>query len=176
MAKSDDSQERPSAREIFEATVSGAQARPFIPRLRSDPPAYLSYHPLPQSLVEFREREGRAERKKLLRQIWKQLPRPEHYVPSAEKASLGGRTKLTPMKAEKLKLVYEEELLGSCGVYVEGNSGSPVNWKEFKEYAEAKEAGACISVSSPPSVLIIPRTMGYIPQRVGFRWKRALGF
>ncbi|KZP32983.1 mitochondrial carrier [Athelia psychrophila] len=140
MAKSDDSQERPSAREIFEATVSGAQARPFIPRLRSDPPAYLSYHPLPQSLVEFREREGRAERKKLLRQIWKQLPRPEHYVPSAEKASLGGRTKLTPMKAEKLKLVYEEELLGSCGVYVEGNSGSPVNWKEFKEYAEAKEA------------------------------------
>ncbi|KAF7977433.1 hypothetical protein HWV62_3588 [Athelia sp. TMB] len=140
MVESNDEQKRPTGREIFEATITGAQPRPFIPRLRSDPPAYEVYHPLPKSLAEFREREGRAERKKLLYQLWQQLPRPEHYVPHAEKASLAERTKLTPMKAEKLKLLYEEELLGSCGGHVEGNSGSPVNWKEFKEYAEAKEA------------------------------------
>lgn len=172
MAQPSGSEERPPGREIFEATITGAQPRPFIPRLRSDPPVYETYHPLPQSLAEFREREGRAERKKLLYQMWKELPHPEHYVPSAEKASLSGRAKLTPMKAEKLQLLYEEELLGSCGGHVEGNSASPVNWKEFKEYAEAKEAGGRIFSLLTFYGLTGFRTLGHISQRIGFGWER----
>jgi solute carrier family 25 phosphate transporter 23/24/25/41 len=49
--------------------------------------------------------------------------------------------KLTPEEAESLKAMYDEELLGHCGGHVSGVHPSPVGWKEFKEYAEAKEVG-----------------------------------
>lgn len=142
MAQASDGQARPTARETFETSCSGAQARPFIPRLRSDPPPY---HPLPKSLVEFREREGREERKKLLRQLWQQLPKPEYYVPNPEKVlSSTDRSSLNPEEAEELRHMYVEELLGTCGRHVSGNTVGPVDWKAFREYAEAKEAGTVI--------------------------------
>jgi solute carrier family 25 phosphate transporter 23/24/25/41 len=51
------------------------------------------------------------------------------------------RASLTPKKAEALKLMYENELLGTCGGHVTSNATSPIDWKEFKDYAEAKEVG-----------------------------------
>ena len=142
MTRSDEQSGRLSGREIYDATISGAQDRPFIPRLRSDQSP--SYHPLPKSLVEFREGEGREERKRRLRALWQQLPRPERHVPNTGKAiSATDRASLTPEKAEALKLVYENELLRTCGGYASGNATSPVDWKEFRNYAEAKEVGTC---------------------------------
>ncbi|KIM90874.1 hypothetical protein PILCRDRAFT_1116 [Piloderma croceum F 1598] len=137
MTPQDKSNARPSGRDIFDTTFAGAQDRPFVPRIRSDP---SPYHPLPKSLVEFRDQEGREERKRRLRLLWKHLPRPENHVPNTGKAmSATDRASLTSEKAEALKLIYENELLGTCGGHVSSNATSPVDWKEFKNYAEAKE-------------------------------------
>lgn len=142
MTVSDQKRRGLSGREIFDTAFSGAQHRPFIPRLRSDPPLY---HPLPKSLVEFREQEGREERERRLRAIWKHLPRSESHVPNTGKVmSVTERASLTSEKAEELKLMYENELLGTCGGNMSSNTTSPVGWKEFKNYAEAKEVGARI--------------------------------
>jgi len=97
---------------------------------------------LPKSLLEFREGEGREERKRRLRELWKQLPRPESHVPNTAGAiSATDLASLTPEKAETLKLMYETELLRTCGGHVSSDGASSVDWKEFRKYAEAKEIG-----------------------------------
>lgn len=130
----------PSGRRIYEATLSGAQDRPPIPRLRSDPPPY---HPLPHTLDEFREAEGREARKGRLQELWKRLPmltlrdRGTHLHNTSKP---GDTDELTVEKAESLKAIYNQELLGHCG---QGSGVQPgrIGWKEFKEYAQAKEVG-----------------------------------
>ena len=72
MPSSDSILQCPTRREVFEASLAGAQTRPFIPRLRSDPPPY---QPLPHSLVEFRVQEGRENREHRLKQLWYSLPK-----------------------------------------------------------------------------------------------------
>ncbi|KAJ7095453.1 mitochondrial carrier [Mycena belliarum] len=126
----------PTAREIFEASDSGAADRPYIPRLPSDT---LPRRP-PRTLVEFREAEGRENRKRRLKELWQQLPVLHHgnFEPSthAEGANAG----LTPEAAQRLINMYEKELLRKCGGH--SSSTSPmggIGWKEFKQYAEAKE-------------------------------------
>ena len=146
MPQSDDGQGGLSGREIYDATLSGAQARPFVPRLRSDP---SPYHPLPKSLVEFREREGREERKRRLRALWKQLPGPGSNVHIGKAMSTKDRALLTPEKAEAMKHIYEDELLQTCRSHVSGHGTSPVDWKEFKNYAEAKEVGKYVRSRCP---------------------------
>lgn len=141
MPQPDDGHGGLSGREIYDTTLSGAQDRPFVPRLRSDP---SPYHPLPKSLVEFREREGREERKRRLRALWKHLPGPESHVDSRKAMSAKDRALLTPEKAEAMKHMYEDELLRTCGGHVSSHATSPVDWKEFKNYAEAKEVGKYI--------------------------------
>ncbi|KAI0254397.1 mitochondrial carrier [Lactifluus subvellereus] len=122
-----------SKRAVYEGSFSGAQDRPYIPHLRSDP---STCPPLPQSLVEFREQEGREYRKARLRALWKQLLTAfdAGNTDSDVTPCLAGGTALTPESARQMRRLYERELMGSC------KSSGHIRWKEFRKYAEDKEA------------------------------------
>ncbi|KAI9448192.1 mitochondrial carrier [Lactarius indigo] len=124
-----------SKRAVYDACVSGAHDRPHIPHLRSDPTH--SYYPLPQSLVDFREQEGREYRKARLRALWKRLLTAldaEGTRPDAVPRRLVGGAALTPESAAQMRKMYERELMESCS-----DSPGHIGWKEFKKYAEDKE-------------------------------------
>ena len=126
---------RSSGRDIYEASFSGARDRPPIPRLRSDP----IYHAFPHTLNEFRDLEGRENRKCRLRMLWKRLSMPPHgHEPHMSASDTVDTDTLTRENAESLKTMYDSELLGHCG---SSSALSQIGWKEFKEYAEAKEVG-----------------------------------
>ena len=138
---------RPTRREVFEASFSGAQTRPFIPRLRSDPP---SYQPLPHNLVEFREQEGQESRTSRLRQLWLTLPkdvRINHAEAEDEQVArefaVDGDQSLTRERAERLQEMYQDELFSRCRTHTTELLHRNIGWVEFEKYAEAKEAGAC---------------------------------
>ena len=125
-----------SKRAVYDACVSGAQDRPHVPHLRSDPSH--SYHPLPRSLAEFRELEGREYRKARLRALWKRLLTAldaEGMRSDTAPRLVGGAT-LTPESASQMRKMYERELMESCS-----DSPGHIGWKKFKKYAEDKEAG-----------------------------------
>ncbi|KAJ7507892.1 mitochondrial carrier [Mycena galericulata] len=128
-----DKDQTQTGREIFDASDSGAEPRPSIPRLRSDP----SPRRPPGTLAEFRAEEGRENRKRRLKELWKQLPvLHSNRSPDATVDTTG----LTPEAAQRLITMYEKELLRKCGGH--SSSTSPmggIGWKEFREYAEAKE-------------------------------------
>lgn len=125
-------------RAVYEGSISGAQDRPHIPHLRSDT---RLHHPLPRSLAEFRSQEGREYRKARLRALWKQLL--TALESDAEDAAsdvattwpVGVGTAITPESARQMRKMYDRELMGRC------KSSGHVEWKEFKKYAEDKEAG-----------------------------------
>ncbi|KAL0576914.1 hypothetical protein V5O48_005060 [Marasmius crinis-equi] len=129
-----------SKHEIYDKTLSGAIDPPRIPKLRSDDNRAPQL-PLPRSLVEFREEEGREIRKRRLRALWSHIC--EHgYLTDAHPRTLRDADL---EKAETLRAEYEHELLGRCAV-ASGSTPTgkmathtPIEWKEFKEYAEAKE-------------------------------------
>jgi solute carrier family 25 phosphate transporter 23/24/25/41 len=136
--------ERPthSARQVYDGSYSGAQERPWIPRLRSD---ISSYHPLPHSLVEFRELEGPKARETHLRQLWKRLPKSpllalDHEDHEHDASSVDDGGHLTPARAKELKRDYESELMGRCHGRL-GSLRTHIAFKEFRRYAEAKEVG-----------------------------------
>lgn len=133
--------DRPSGRDIFEASYSGAQERPFIPRLRSD---HYSYHPLARSLQQFRQEEGEENRDKRLHTLWKKLPHKGNHISTKEieasSVPVIEHAALTKERAETLTKIYEDELVRRCAEEEEDPS-SPVTWKDFKKYAEEKEAG-----------------------------------
>lgn len=143
-------QERPpgrgerSAREFFEGCLSGAFTRPYIPRLRSDP---SSTQVLSRSLDEFRNLEGPESREKRLHAVWKRIP--HGHKDSAGKldaapsswAPASANVTLTREKAENLTAMYHNELLKECA-WEDGDPQNPVTWKDFKKYADYKEAGA----------------------------------
>ncbi|KAF9247285.1 mitochondrial carrier [Melanogaster broomeanus] len=132
------SRPHPTGREIYEASFSGAQDRPFIPRLRSDPPPY---HPTPHSLDDFREQEGKETRERRLYDIWKHLPNSSFHGSdtAATRGILHGET-LIPEKAEHMRRIYEDELLGRCGRHIPNERPTHIQWPDFRKYAEAKEA------------------------------------
>ena len=131
-----------SRRLVYDGSISGAQNRPHVPHLRSDPP---SYHPLSRSLAEFRAQEGREYRKVRLRALWKQLLAAidsnavEDAGSDAPTYPVGSSTALTPESARQMRKTYERELMGRC------KSSGHIGWKEFKKYAEDKEAGQSLS-------------------------------
>ncbi|KAI0036819.1 mitochondrial carrier [Vararia minispora EC-137] len=147
MASSSRSQPRPdppqppSNRDTFEAVLKGAQDRPLIPHLRSDPPAD---QPEPNGLDDFRKREGREHRKAQLRELWHQLPR---LIQDAANADTGDGTSakakasepLTREDARRLRQAYVRELLGSCSAPAGQRPPDNIGWTEFKEYALQKE-------------------------------------
>ena len=158
---------RQTGREIFDASQSGAQSRPLLPRLRSDPLSSSAIHPLARSLEDFRKDEGAENREKRLHAIWKRIPHPrrerkqlqqqQHHVHSghvnrldvastrwvpATTGSAGGQENalLTREKAENLVDMYHDELLRECALE-DGDPTEPVTWKDFRKYADYKEAG-----------------------------------
>ncbi|TFK91496.1 mitochondrial carrier [Polyporus arcularius HHB13444] len=136
-----DNHGRPSARQIFEETLSGARPQPYIPRLRSDPPPFPT---IPHSLYEYRKLEGKDERRERLRAVWSKLPKrdaspvvDEEAIAQAYPVKSGGN--LTAESARQLDEMYEDELLGRCGVHTRGPFSRRVSWPEFEKYADAKE-------------------------------------
>ncbi|KAI0677578.1 mitochondrial carrier [Trametes maxima] len=147
---------RPSARQLFDETQSGARPRPFLPRLRSDPPAY---QPIPHSLREFRAQEGADRRQRRLRELWQRLPKrssgdggdgagavaggsgggQEHDEAVARAYPVHSDGDLSAESARQLGEMYEDELLGRCGAPTRGPFSRRVSWAEFEKYADAKE-------------------------------------
>ena len=130
---------KPSGHEIYEACLSGVRDRPLIPGLRSDP---LPYHLNPHGFVEFRELEGIENRERRLHDLWRRLPS-THLQGSEAAATLGisvGKP-LTPEKAENMRRVYEDELLRQCGGHISSQKPTHIPWPDFRDYADAKEAG-----------------------------------
>jgi solute carrier family 25 (mitochondrial phosphate transporter), member 23/24/25/41 len=159
---------RSSGRDIYNASLSGALDRPLIPRLRSDP----IYHTFPHTLQEFRDWEGRENRKRRLQVLWKRLSIPPHddrefHMSTSDTADTD---RLMRDKAESLKLMYDNELLGRCG---HSSALNQIGWKEFKEYAEAKEVGESSWILSSLLCLEYPsvtRTMVHLPRRTRLGW------
>ncbi|KAF9534261.1 mitochondrial carrier [Crepidotus variabilis] len=109
--------------------------RPYLPRLPSDPPV----SPQPHSLAEFREREGRSNRKRKLQTLWRSLPDFLHEPHNRLRGQHDGGH-LTQESAEVLQKMYDSELLDLVATHSSGSQSSPhVGWKEFKEFAEKKE-------------------------------------
>lgn len=139
-------EKHPTSRELYESCLSGAQDRPFIPRLRSDPP---SFNPLPHSLLEFRKQEGKEERERRLHELWKRLPNSSYHGSEvAPSRTLPAREPLTAQRAEEMRKVYEDELLGKFGCHITNERPSHIRWPEFRRYAETKEAGECFILCS----------------------------
>lgn len=149
MSSSDPPVRPPTRRAIFEASLSGAQTRPFIPRLRSDPP---SYQPLPQNLVEFRVQEGQENRQRRLRRLWLSLPKEQRINHDEEEDEATAKTipiesdrTLTAESARRLQEMYQDELLSRFRRHTAGFVHRNIGLQEFEKYAEAKEAGACLT-------------------------------
>ena len=135
-------EKRPTGHDLYELCLSGAQDRPFIPRLRSDP---SPFHPLPRNLLDFRNQEGKEERERHLYELWKRLPNSSyHGSDMAGSITFPADEPLTAHKAELMKKVYEDELLRKCGGHTIHEHSSHIRWTEFRRYAEAKEAGTYI--------------------------------
>ncbi|PIL37110.1 transporter [Ganoderma sinense ZZ0214-1] len=139
-----DDQGRPSAREIFDETFSGARPQPLLPPLRSDPSLF---QPIPHSLREFRAQEGGEQRRKRLRALWNRLPKRDNMAVAgvddeavAHAYPVRRDGDLTPESARQLGEMYEDELLGRCGVHGRGPFSTRVSWPEFEKYTDAKEA------------------------------------
>jgi hypothetical protein len=126
----------PPRKDGFDDAVSGAQDRPWIPRLRSDEDTVPRAH----SLRDFRTLEGSDAREAHLRELWARLPSaasrlPGRPPPGAEADGDG----LSSQRAQELGRQYEDELAGRC----HGHARATIRWPEFRAYADAKEAGVC---------------------------------
>ena len=153
-------EQRPSGRAVFEACLSGAQERPLIPRLRSD---NVRYGVLPHSLEEFRQAEGYETREKRLHDLWKKIKhRGFHLHPTdlpGKHIHLHEHGSLTTERAKRLEEAYEFELVQKCGE--ENHNGSrALHWREFKRYAEAKEAGKSQNLRPSNRCLCIQQSFG----------------
>ncbi|KAJ7047300.1 mitochondrial carrier [Mycena alexandri] len=129
-----DKEQPQTGREIFDASDSGAEDRPFLPKLRSDT---LPRRP-PRTLAEFRSQEGRDNRKQRLKEVYRQLP--VLHLDNKPRNASTDNAGLAPADAQRLITMYEKELLRKCGGHI--SSTSPmggIEWKEFKDYAEEKE-------------------------------------
>lgn len=142
----------PTRREVFDASFAGAQHRPFIPRLRSDPP---SFQPVPRNLAQFRVLEGKDNREHRLKQVYLTLPKKTNCNHDDEDDDVAREHpvesdhSLTPESAQRLEEMYQDELLSRFRRHTGGFLHRNIGWPEFEKYAEAKEAGACL----PPSCL-----------------------
>ncbi|KAH9943478.1 mitochondrial carrier [Epithele typhae] len=133
---------RPSARQIFDETLSGARPHPPLPHLRSDPSPYT---PVPHSLRELRTIEGAERRRARLHALWARLPPAAGGAgegagdDAARQVAVTRDGDLTPEGARRLEAMYADELMGRMGVLARGPFGKRVRWCEFVRYADAKE-------------------------------------
>lgn len=151
-------EKRPTGHDLYEACLSGVQDRPFIPRLRSDPPAF---HPLPHNLLQFREQEGKEEREKRLHELWKRLPNSNYHGPeSAASRKFPAGEPLTAHNAEEMRRMYEDELLRKCGGYTVNERPSHIRWTEFRRYVEAKEVGEYVALCARHTFKMMVQSYG----------------
>lgn len=129
-----------SNKDTFEATYSGSQPPPLIPSLRSDPP---SKGPAPTSLEEFRRLEPAHVRDQRLRELWKALPTASDEVilwnaAAGDSDNNRPRPGLKPEdeRIERLRKIYNQELMNR----VSGGRPKGLNYDQFVQYADAKEA------------------------------------
>ena len=137
--------------------------RPFIPCLQSD---RLIQSP-PQTLAEYHQIEGRDNRKRRLRQIWQSLPGILKQSPIPHDASVGnGDDRHMPFeKVELFKAMYDRELLLLCKIPAVGSQEPYISWREFKVYADMKEAGSLSFAKRrilTDVTILPPRAMAYI--------------
>ena len=137
---------------------------PFIPCLRSD----RLIQPPPQTLAEYHQIEGRVKGKRRLRQIWQSLPDIIKQSPIPLDASVeNGDTNrhMSYEKVESFKSLYDLELLLLCKIPAVGSQEPRISWREFKVYAEAKEAGSLSFARRgilTDVAILLPRAMAYI--------------
>jgi solute carrier family 25 phosphate transporter 23/24/25/41 len=109
--------------------------------------------------------EGRTERKRRLRELWHRLPA-HHPDAPAKLIPIVDHAGLTPERAKELQRMYEDELLERCRGQRSARAAGHIGWREFKEYAQSKEAGMCLIC---PQVavchLVTSRTMVHISRR-----------
>jgi solute carrier family 25 (mitochondrial phosphate transporter), member 23/24/25/41 len=124
----------PHRRDVFEGSLSGSQARPFIPKLRSDP---SPWQPLPRNLAEYREQDGKEKREARLYALWRRLPTRRPTLEHEDQWTNVIHTGLNPERAERLRAMYEDELMRRCA----SGGTTSIDWNDFLEYADRKEAG-----------------------------------
>jgi solute carrier family 25 (mitochondrial phosphate transporter), member 23/24/25/41 len=114
--------------------------RPFIPCLRSD----RLIQPPPQTLAEYHQIEGRDNRKRRLRQIWQSLPGilKQSSIPHDASVENEDDRHMPSEKVESFKAMYDRELLLLCKIPAVGSQEPQISWREFKVYADTKEAGS----------------------------------
>lgn len=83
---------------------------------------------LPRTLAEFRLQEGRENRKRRLLALWRHIRVRGYNFDREPSVKALGKAPDSTENARKLRAAYEHELLGRVG-----------GWKQFVEYAEAKE-------------------------------------
>ncbi|KAF5344151.1 hypothetical protein D9758_008886 [Tetrapyrgos nigripes] len=133
MAKEGSNQQTLSGRDPYNS-LSGTQDRVSLSKIQPNSSNRQIASP---SLAEFREHEGRTNRKRRLYALWQHICRDGYLSQEHPRGrSEGTVSSLTPDKAEKLRASYEDELLGRCGAQ---SSRRQIGWTEFKDYAEAKE-------------------------------------
>ncbi|KAF9057628.1 mitochondrial carrier domain-containing protein [Panaeolus papilionaceus] len=115
--------------------LSIPQDRQFIPHLPHDPPT----HQHPHSLQEFRDSEGRDNRRRRLKALWLSLPEILRPSSPSDTSSDLNPSRLTFEQAEELQGTYDKELLQLCQRPPTGPNPHHIGWKEFKEFAQAKE-------------------------------------
>ncbi|KAF8914681.1 mitochondrial carrier domain-containing protein [Mucidula mucida] len=94
----------------------------------------------PRTLTEFRQEEGRDNRKRRLQALWRHIVQRGYNFDSDPNGRAVGREAETS-KAEQLRAAYELELRGRLGGRnpPSGTHKIDVSWTQFKDYAEAKE-------------------------------------
>jgi solute carrier family 25 (mitochondrial phosphate transporter), member 23/24/25/41 len=138
-----------SRRQTFENTLSGAQPPPLLPPLKGDP---TPGPPLPATLEEFRDNEGKRARETRLRALWKALP----AKTTRSRKPTASRHDASP-EAQKMREIYDHELLSRMGR--PNGDPKPVDWNEFLKYSNEKETELwrvfhheLDLVSTPPSI------------------------
>ncbi|KIY74158.1 mitochondrial carrier [Cylindrobasidium torrendii FP15055 ss-10] len=89
--------------------------------------------PQPRTLSEFRQLEGRDNRKRRLKALWQHIADCGYNFEGAPHGKANGAE---INMAEELRAAYEHELMGR--VCKDGGKRN-IDWKEFRQYAEAKE-------------------------------------
>ncbi|KAG8777629.1 hypothetical protein FRC16_004087 [Serendipita sp. 398] len=127
-----------SNKEKFDNTYTGSQPTPLLPPLRNDPqqpPATAN------SLEAYRKLETEEKRERRLQSLFKALPSEsdEVIIWNAEAQPNKGKNGTgqdLDERMEKLRNLYNHELMNRVG----GGTATPVGYKEFVKYADAKEA------------------------------------
>lgn len=156
------------------------QPEAIVGKPRSKEPLSYLHHflsdssqPQPRTLAEFREKEGRVNRKRRLQELWKSLPDVLHEPHNRSQVHVDPG-QLMSEKAESLQKMYDRELVNLCGTHSSAGQAPHIGWKKFKEFADKKEVGE----SHPFEPLLDVhyrrfRALAHLPRRTRLGWQWA---